>query len=119
GGGVVPARHLRRRPVPVEVWLAARPEGVRGDAARMLAAWRRARGRIHPLGTAADAGALARRLAVAAAVVDALFGTGLNAPVAGVAGAAIDAINACGAPALAVDIASGHSAGARRPPRAA
>src|SRR5947199_202151 len=115
GDGFVLARHLRRRHVPVEVWLAARPEEVRGDAARMLAAWRRARGRIHPLGTAADAGALARRLAVAAAVVDALFGTGLNAPVAGVAGAAVEAINACGAPVPAVDIASGLSADPGRP----
>ena len=60
GDGFVLARHLRRRHVPVEVWLAARPEEVRGDAARMLAGWRRARGRIHPLGTAADVGALAR-----------------------------------------------------------
>jgi len=115
GDGFVLARHLRRRHIPVEVWLAARPEEVRGDATRMLAGWRRARGRIHPLATAADVDALARRLAAAAAVVDALFGTGLNAPVAGVAGAAIEAINACGAPVLAVDIASGLSADTGRP----
>jgi len=62
-----------------------------------------------------DVPVLARRLAAAAAVVDALFGTGLNAPVAGVAGAAIEAINACGEPVLAVDIASGLSADSGRP----
>ena len=110
GDGFVVARHLRRARVPVEVWLAARPEEVRGDAARMLAAWRRARGTVRALGTPADVEALAHRLARAAAVVDALFGTGLNAPVAGVAAAVIAAINACGAPVLAVDIASGLSA---------
>src|SRR5438034_1681006 len=110
GDGFVVARHLRRARVPVEVWLAARPEEVRGDAARMLAAWRRARGAVHALAAPAHVEALARRLARAAAVVDALFGTGLNAPVTGVAATAIAAINAAGAPVLAVDIASGLSA---------
>jgi len=110
GDGFVIARHLRRARLPVEVWLAARPEEVRGDAARMLAAWRRARGGVRALATATDVTALGRRLAGAAAVVDALFGTGLNAPVAGVAAGAIEVINGCGAPVLAVDIASGLSA---------
>src|SRR5439155_1309247 len=41
GDGFVIARHLRRARVPVEVWLAAHPAEVRGDAADMLAAWRR------------------------------------------------------------------------------
>src|SRR6266566_948441 len=90
GDGFVVARHLRRARVPVEVWLAARPEEVRGDAARMLAAWRRARGAVHALAAPAHVEALARRLARAAA--------------------AIAAINAAGAPVLAVDIASGLSA---------
>ena len=110
GDGFVIARHLRRARVPVEVWLAARPEDVQGDAARMLAKWRRLRGPVRTLATAADVDALCRRLAGAAAVVDALFGTGLNAPVTGLAADVIAAINGCGAPALAVDIASGLSA---------
>jgi ADP-dependent NAD(P)H-hydrate dehydratase / NAD(P)H-hydrate epimerase len=110
GDGFVVARHLRRTRVPVEVWLAGRPEDVRGDAAAMLARWRRARGAVHDLGTPARVEALVRRLGSAAAVVDALFGTGLNAPVTGVAAAAIEAINRCGAPVLAVDVASGLSA---------
>jgi NAD(P)H-hydrate epimerase len=110
GDGFVVARHLRRARLPVEVWLATRPEEVRGDAARMLAAWRRTRGPLHDLTTPERVEALARRLGGAAAVVDALFGTGLNAPVAGVAAQVIAAINACGAPVLSVDIASGLSA---------
>ncbi|MFZ0660310.1 MAG: NAD(P)H-hydrate epimerase, partial [Candidatus Binataceae bacterium] len=41
------------------------------------------------------------------AIVDGIFGTGLNAPVRGVARAAIERMNAIGAPIVAVDIASG------------
>jgi hydroxyethylthiazole kinase-like uncharacterized protein yjeF len=110
GDGFVVARHLRRARVPVEVWLAARPEDLQGDAARMLARWRRLRGTVHELRSAERVEALARRLKGAAAVVDALFGIGLNGPVDGVAADAIEAINDCGAPVLAIDIASGLSA---------
>jgi NAD(P)H-hydrate epimerase len=110
GDGFVIARHLRRAGTPVEVWLAARPEEVQGDAATMLARWRRGRGTVHELTTQAAVAALTRRLERAATVVDALFGTGLNAPVRGTAAEAIAAIGRCGAPVLAVDIASGLSA---------
>lgn len=41
------------------------------------------------------------------AIVDGIFGTGLNAPVRGVARAAIERMNSLGAPIVAVDIASG------------
>jgi hydroxyethylthiazole kinase-like uncharacterized protein yjeF len=110
GDGFVVARHLRRARVPVDVWLAARPDEVEGDAAEMLARWRRVRGTVHSLASSDDVAALCRRLERSAAVVDALFGTGLNAPVRGVAADTIEAINRCGAPVLAVDIASGLSA---------
>src|SRR5437879_13809273 len=80
GDGFVLARHLRRARVPVEVWLAARPDEVRGDAARMLRAWRRARGPVHALTTLAGVEALTRGLGRAGAVVEPLFGTGLTAP---------------------------------------
>src|SRR5438046_2293060 len=98
GDGFVVARHLRRARVPVEVWLAARPEEVRGDAARMLAAWRRARGAVRALATPADVEALARRLVRAAAVVDPPLGAGLHAPANGRAAAAAAALNAGGPP---------------------
>jgi NAD(P)H-hydrate epimerase len=107
GDGFVVARHLRRARIPVEVWLAARPGEVRGDAAAMLAAWR---GAVNELTEAPHVEALRGRLARAAVVVDALFGTGLNAPVTGLAAAVIEAMNACGAPVVAIDVASGLSA---------
>src|SRR5262245_13995694 len=59
GDGFVIARHLRRRRVPVEVWLAARPEEVQGDAARMLAAWRRGGGKVQTLAAWNDVETLA------------------------------------------------------------
>ena len=57
-----------------------------------------------------DLGDLRAQLAKASLVVDALLGTGLNAPVEGAHAALIDLMNAAGAPILAVDIASGLSA---------
>jgi NAD(P)H-hydrate epimerase len=110
GDGFVIARHLRRARLAVEVWLLARDADVRGDAALMLAAWRKARGPVHEVTTAAAMEALRRRLVGSAVVVDAIFGTGLGAPVSGLHAEAVAAINASAAPVLAVDIASGLSA---------
>jgi len=119
GDGFVVARHLRRARIPVEVWLAANPEDVRGDAAGMLAAWRRGRNALHDLTGRGRVEALASRLARTAVVVDALLGTGLNAPVSGLAAAVIEAVNrwaeSSGRPVLAIDIASGLAADSGRP----
>jgi NAD(P)H-hydrate epimerase len=115
GDGFVVARHLKRAGFPVEVWLAATPGAVRGDAARMLAAWRRAGGHIRECGAPTALEAFRTSLARATLVVDALLGTGLNAPVEGLHAALIDAVNASAAPILAIDIASGLSADTGRP----
>jgi hydroxyethylthiazole kinase-like uncharacterized protein yjeF len=115
GDGFVIARHLRRAGCGVEVWLAARPDEVRGDAARMLSAWRRQRGAVREMTSAAHVQAFGQRLARASAVVDALLGTGLNAPVGGLMADLIGAINAAGAPVFAVDVPSGLSADTGHP----
>src|SRR5437763_1106753 len=119
GDGFVVARHLRRARIPVEVWLAANPEDVRGDAAGMLAAWRRGRNALHDLTGRGRVEALASRLARTAVVVDALLGTGLNAPVSGLAAAVIEAVNrwaeSSGRPVLAIDVGSGLAADSGRP----
>src|SRR5262245_4576308 len=73
----------------------------------MLARWR---GAVTTIESAGQVEALARRLARAGVVVDALLGTGLNAPVQGTLAAVIAAINAAGRAVLAVDIPSGLSA---------
>ena len=111
GDGFVIARHLRNARIGAEVWLAGRREDVRGDAAAMLARWR---GAVTTVESASQVEALQRRLARAGVVVDALLGTGLNAPVEGTLAAVIEAINAARRPVLAVDIPSGLSADSGR-----
>jgi ADP-dependent NAD(P)H-hydrate dehydratase / NAD(P)H-hydrate epimerase len=115
GDGFVIARELKRAGFPVEVWLAAAPTAVRGDAERMLKAWRRAGGRVREVGGTAALPELRKSVQRATLVVDALLGTGLNAPVEGLHADVIDAMNASAAPIVAVDIASGLSADTGRP----
>jgi NAD(P)H-hydrate epimerase len=107
GDGFVVARHLRNARIGAEVWLAGRRDDVRGDAAEMLARWR---GAVTTIESPGQVEALQRRLARAGVVVDALLGTGLNAPVEGTLAAVIDAINTAARPVLAIDIPSGLSA---------
>src|SRR5262249_45361958 len=97
----------RRARYGVDVWLVGRREDVRSDAAEMLDAWS---GSVTTIESPGQVEPLARRLARAGVVVDALLGAGLNAPVEGTFAAVIDAINAARRPVLAVDIPSGLSA---------
>jgi NAD(P)H-hydrate epimerase len=109
GDGLVIARLLRRAGRRTEVWLTADPERLRGDAARMLRAWRRGGGRVQTVLTANDLPAFRTRLEQAAVVVDAIFGTGLHSPVREPVAAVIAAINGAAGPVLAVDVPSGLS----------
>jgi hydroxyethylthiazole kinase-like uncharacterized protein yjeF len=112
GDGFVVARHLRRVRLGAEVWLVGRGDDVRGDAAEMLRQWK---GLVTTVETTGQLGALRSRLARAGLVVDALLGTGLNAPVEGLLAAVIDAINQAACPVLAIDIPSGLSSDTGRP----
>jgi len=94
GDGFVAARHLREAGFRVAVTLIGRPESIKGDAAEAAGAWGA------PIGSALE-------LDGAAVVIDALFGAGLDRPVAGDALAAVEAINAAGCPVVAVDLPSG------------
>src|SRR6185437_292559 len=99
GDGFVAARVLADRRYRVRVLLLGDRSRLKGDAAEAVARWQRAHGVIEP---ARPAG-----LAPADVIVDALFGAGLDRPVEGAARALIEAMNASGAPILAVDLASG------------
>jgi len=94
------ARQLHLRGLPVRVALVGDPAKLRGDA---LANWRRAERAGVP--TATTQGPLEN----GSVVVDAIFGTGLDRAVTGVAAAAIREINQCRLQArvVAVDLPSG------------
>lgn len=110
GDGFVIARLLRRKGVRAEVVLLGRATAVTGDAARMLKALRRSRVPIIEVATNKDVSKLATTLADAALLVDAIFGTGLNAPVEGRYAEILHLMNASGVPIFAVDMPSGLDA---------
>ncbi len=98
GDGYAIARLARADGVAVTLLQIGDIARVGGDAALALVAYREAGGPIEPFN------ALPEHPGV---VVDALFGTGLDRPVTGPWAAAIAAVNASGAPVLAIDIPSG------------
>lgn len=100
GDGFVAARLLREMGFEVEALLLWPGEELRGDAA---ASFERFGGDLVE-------GDPAERLADSGAVVDAIFGTGFEGAPREPAAAAIRAINSCGAPVVACDIASGVDA---------
>lgn len=95
GDGFVVAAALSAAGWPTRLSFIGSREELRGDAAAMASRWR---GPFEPL-TAS--------LSDAELTVDALFGTGLNRDVSGEAEAAVNAMNAAGAPRFALDIPSG------------
>jgi ADP-dependent NAD(P)H-hydrate dehydratase / NAD(P)H-hydrate epimerase len=100
GDGFVAARHLAAMGFEVEALLVWPAEELRGDAA---ANFKRFDGAL----VEGEPGA---RLAGSGAVVDAIFGTGFAGEAREPAAAAIAAINSCGAPVIACDVASGVDA---------
>jgi len=96
GDGFVAARLLAERGRSVRVLLVGEAGRLAGDAAAAAGQWH---GPVEP---ATPAG-----LAGAEIIVDALFGAGLDRPVAGLPCAMIKAMNAAGVPIIAVDLPSG------------
>jgi hydroxyethylthiazole kinase-like uncharacterized protein yjeF len=96
GDGFIAARVLAERGYPVQVMLLGDAAALRGDAAEAARRWGR------PI-EAAEPDALAS----AGVIIDAVFGAGLNRAVDGVARAVIEAMNASGAPIIAIDLPSG------------
>src|SRR6266849_4752127 len=97
GGDVfVAARRLAERGDRVRVLLVGDRARLKGDVAVAASRWQR------PTESAVPAA-----LAGAAVIIDALFGAGLDRPVEGLPREMIEAMNASGAPIVAVDLASG------------
>jgi ADP-dependent NAD(P)H-hydrate dehydratase / NAD(P)H-hydrate epimerase len=100
GDGLVAARRLAGMGYEVEALLLWPAEELSADAAANL----------ERFGAEQVAEGLGERLAGSGAVVDAIFGTGFSGVARDPAAAAIDAIDRCGAPVIACDIASGIDA---------
>src|SRR5260370_24235380 len=109
GDGLVGALRLKRDGFGVRAVLLGRAQDLKGDAARAHADFRSVGGEVIEAGDAAklDAAASSRR---PSAVIDAIFGTGLNAEVKDAPRRAIEIIDSFGVPIVAVDIASGVNA---------
>jgi ADP-dependent NAD(P)H-hydrate dehydratase / NAD(P)H-hydrate epimerase len=105
GDGMVAARRLMQDGIGVRALLLTRGASLRGDAARAHSEFVAAGGEVAEVESEpALAREISRRPGV---VIDAIFGTGLNAEVTGLARRAIESLNSTGAPVVAVDIASG------------
>ncbi|HTM08175.1 MAG TPA: NAD(P)H-hydrate dehydratase [Verrucomicrobiae bacterium] len=105
GDGFVVARHLKKKSIPCEAVLLARKDDISADSAENLRAYLKLKGKVFE---GADPVALLReRLKGKKLIVDAILGTGLKENVRGVYAEAIELINGCGHPVIAVDIPSG------------
>ena len=115
GDGFVMARLLRQRGLACEVVLAAKRADVSGDARRALSAFVRGRGRITEVTRPDQLALVEDKLRSCGLVVDALLGTGLNAPVRGLVAGLIALVNGSDRPVVAVDIPSGLDADRGQP----
>ncbi len=102
GDGYVLARLARAMGMTVRVLSPDDTSRLQGDAKAACARWQESGGLIEPIDFE-----LLRHSDV---VVDALFGTGMQRPLEGAWSAAVEAMNACGTPILALDIPSGLNA---------
>ncbi len=105
GDGFVAARRLKQDGFAVRAVLLGHAADLKGDAARAHAEFRASGGNtIEAPGESNLDAALSNR---PSAVIDAIFGTGLNAEVKDGPRRAIEIVNSLAAPTVAVDIASG------------
>jgi ADP-dependent NAD(P)H-hydrate dehydratase / NAD(P)H-hydrate epimerase len=113
GDGFVVARHLVTLRRPVRVHLTVPPDALKGDARLNYDA-------LVGLGVpvqvvAPDLGSLRGDVGDADLVVDALFGTGLDRPLAGTHAACVELLNQSKKPVVAIDVPSGMNADTGEP----
>lgn len=106
GDGLVVARRLKRSRIPCEVALLARKEELSRDAAEMLRAYLKAKGKLFEV-TSESLALLRERLKGKRLLVDAILGTGLKEEVRGFYAEVITIMNTSGLPVVAVDLPSG------------
>jgi hydroxyethylthiazole kinase-like uncharacterized protein yjeF len=115
GDGFVVARTLAQRGVGVSVFLIGRVSDVRGDARTNLDILGRLGISVAEIADSQAWELHFSEFSDCTLVVDAIFGTGLNAPVTGLIESVITDVNASGIPVVAIDLPSGLSADSHEP----
>lgn len=110
GDGFVVARTLLERGVDVGVYLVGRSDEVRGDARVYLDVLRNLGVDVIDVGDPAAWELHGRDVLSADILVDALFGTGLTAPLSGLVETIVEDINGSPCPVVSIDLPSGLSA---------
>ena len=107
GDGLVLARQLRQRETAPDVFLLASLEKVSGDARINLDIYRALEGQVQPILSEEEWSRLAPRLESYDLVVDAILGTGISKPMAGLHARVVEDVNRLRAFVLSVDFPSG------------
>lgn len=106
GDGFVAARKLSERGLDVRVYLLARRNSAKGDAAVNLKSFIESGGTVQEINSDSDIEQLKNRLDYSL-IIDALLGTGFSGSVSGPLKKLIKLLNSTGVPILAVDVPSG------------
>src|SRR5713101_8284645 len=115
GDGFVGARTLKQRNIDVAVFLIGRVADVRGDARTNLEALGRLGVTVVEIADGEAWELHFSEVRDCSLIVDAIFGTGLNAPVSGLIESVIADVNAAGITVVSIDVPSGLSADAAEP----
>src|SRR5262245_31660489 len=115
GDGFVVARTLMQRGVAVAVFLLGRVADVRGDARVNLEILGRLGLTVVEVADSQAWELHFSEVGDCTLIVDAIFGTGLNAPVSGLIESVIADVNASGIPVVSIDLPSGLSADSADP----
>src|SRR3989475_4315773 len=115
GDGFVIARTLLQRGIDVSVFLMGRVADVRGDARTNLEILGRLGLTVVEVADSQAWELHFSEVSDCSLIVDAIFGTGLNAPVSGFIESVITDVNTSGIPIVAIDLPSGLSADSPEP----
>src|SRR5436189_1779144 len=115
GDGFVIARTLAQRGVAVSVFLIGSVADVRGDARVNLEILGRLGFTVVEVADSQAWELHFSEVSDCTLIVDAIFGTGLNAPISGFIESVVTDINASGIPVVAIDVPSGLSADSHEP----
>jgi len=115
GDGFVVARTLAQRGVDVSVFLVGRVADVRGDARANLDILGRLGFTVVEIADSSAWELHVSEIRDCALIIDAMFGTGLNAPLSGLLETVVADVNGSGIPVVAIDLPSGLSADTPEP----